>query len=147
MYRPFVDFHPELAKAETRTIHLPDGGDELPPGGYGFIELYCVDRDCDCQRVLYYVVHEHSEKLMAVISVGFDRSDFLSKPMLDPLHQQSEYADEILELANDMLFSDPIYMARCRRHYDMVKEIVDTRKSAKPSHWWKSKKKVKKGWR
>ena len=48
-YEPFYERFKEIAMKETRsiTIHNNPG---LPDDDYGFLEAYCNDENCDCQR-------------------------------------------------------------------------------------------------
>ena len=61
---------------------------------------------------------------LATISFGFDRDEEMAGPFIDPLNSACSYADEFLELAEDLLFSDPRYVARLERHYYLLKEAV-----------------------
>ncbi len=121
--RPFHELFPDLASREYRSIVLPDGGDEIPPGGYLYLECYCTDPGCDCRRVLLFVMNGAHE-LVASIGFGFDPGSPFSDPLLDPLNTQSEYAWELLELAHEYLFSDDLYVQRLERHYEMFKSAV-----------------------
>ena len=71
---PFVELYvyfPEVAGRETRSITIPPGsGFDLPPDDYGFLELYCNERGCDCRRVLFYVVARSRAGVQAVIGWG-----------------------------------------------------------------------------
>jgi preprotein translocase subunit SecA len=40
---------------------------------------------------------------------------------LDPLHPQSQYADYLLGVFQDVVRKDPDYVARLARHYEMFK--------------------------
>ena len=52
---PFYIRFPDLAEKETRSIFIFKSGD-LPPGQYGFLELFCDDPKCDCRRVVISVI-------------------------------------------------------------------------------------------
>jgi hypothetical protein len=46
----FHDLSPAIGLDETRTLTILQQGDgELPPDGFAFLELYCVDPGCDCR--------------------------------------------------------------------------------------------------
>lgn len=49
-YEPFYERFKEIAMRETRSITIRNSPD-LPDDEYGFLELYCNDENCDCQRV------------------------------------------------------------------------------------------------
>ena len=120
---PFGSFFPKVAEAETRSIFLEEPGVDsfLPQGRYFFNEFYCVEPNCDCRRVMFFVGHEESKRIVARINFGFDRDDPMRGPFLDPLHEQAPFADEVLDLAKEYLLSDPAYVARLERHYWLVK--------------------------
>jgi hypothetical protein len=126
-------FHllPEVAAAETRSVKLAgtadDAGPGVPPGDdYGFIEYYCTDRKCDCQRVLITVLARSTGRTVATISHSFDPpppgGPVDGQTFLDPLGTQSKFAAGMLELFRDVVLDSP-YAARLRRHYRMVKEL------------------------
>src|SRR5687768_5370954 len=107
--RPFYNFRPDIAWDECRCAILKDESSEstLPPGKYAFTEWYCDEPDCDCQRVMFVVVKEEMPgKLLAHITLGFDRTSPAAGPYLDPLLPQSRYAPELLELFKEMLLPD-----------------------------------------
>ena len=57
---PMIPFHSlagERAFDEMRVISVMKEG-TLPPGNYGFTELYCDEDDCDCRRVIFQVRRE-----------------------------------------------------------------------------------------
>lgn len=136
--KPFYYFFPELAKQETRCITILDEGEGLPPGKYAFAESYCYDPDCDCRRVMLNVYCEETKQPLAAISFGFNADDDMRGPFLDPLNRQSEHANQLLDLARNLLLSDAAYVARLERHYRMVKDIDRARQDVP---WWKRKKK------
>jgi hypothetical protein len=53
-------------------------------------------------------------------------------PILNDGSPQSQYASTFLKLVEDVVLSDPAYIARLKRHYQMFKEKVD------PKHFRKS---------
>jgi uncharacterized protein YecA (UPF0149 family) len=68
-------------------------------------------------------VAEHGDPghFLASISYAFDRDDPDPGPFLDPLNEQSVYAEKLMELVVDLTLSDPEYLARLERHYRMIK--------------------------
>jgi hypothetical protein len=126
---PFHDFCPEIADREIRSLTLLGGtGDEgLPAGVYVFVEYYCgeLKRKCDCRRVLLDVRTPASPtKSLGSISYGFDADGWMPGPFIDPLRPRSKYAEAILEVAENLLFSDQAYIARLERHYEQAKAVV-----------------------
>jgi hypothetical protein len=133
---PFHSRFLDLAARETRSLHVFSGGGELPPGEYALLEWYCDDPECDCRRVLVQVVPAgRPNKVLAVINYGWESAAFYTEWMhgdeeagseithasLDPLHPQSRYADYLLELFRDVVDTDPDYVARLARHYELFK--------------------------
>ena len=138
-YEPFYERFKEIAIRETRSITIRNNPD-LPDDEYGFLELYCNDENCDCQRVFFNVVSRKRGKDVAVIAYGWEDSEFYARwyrrndpqliqemqgPILNPTSQQSELAPALLKLVRDTLLTDPAYIDRLKRHYRMFKEKVD----------------------
>jgi hypothetical protein len=127
---PFIRVDPELAVKETRTVTLNRPRAGIPVGSYALIESYCPDPECDCRRVMINVVEEKQPThYLASIGYGFDRDDEDAGPYLDPLSEQCAYAGALLMLVQEVGLSDPAYLARLQRHYDLVK-----RAAADPAH-------------
>jgi len=127
---PFYIVEPELAADETRGMHLFRPQDEIPPGHYGMIEFYCPDPACECRRVMLNVVEEaHPTRFLASISYGFDRDNEDAGPFLDPFNSQCSYAEQLLQLVEEVILSDSRYVARLERHYALVKQAASD-----PSH-------------
>lgn len=120
----FGDAFPELAQAECRVLHVLDGDEHLPADGYVLVEMYCNERDCDCRRVSFNVISEATEEQVCIISFGFDRKDSLAGPFIDPLYPRKAFAGELLEMIDQLVLSDPKYLARLRRHYRMFKDEI-----------------------
>ena len=129
----FDFYFPEIARLETRSATMRDDP-HLPDGDYGFVEFYCDDPACDCQRVIIEVISRRTEKAEATISYGWgtlrhyekwigDRAT--AKQMvglsLDPLHPQSRYAPALLKLF-EWVLQDKAYEARLKQHYALMKE-------------------------
>ena len=122
---PFYVVEPELAARETRVMNtwVVQGG--LPVGSYALLEFYCPDPACNCRRVMLNVVEEkRPAHFLASISYAFDRDDDMAGPFLDPLNPQSRHARKLLQLVEDAVLSDPHYLARLERHYDLVKQAA-----------------------
>lgn len=140
----FFTRFPDLAVKETRVATLT-GRPDLPDGEYAFLELYCDDPACDCRRVIINVVEANSAgKVWATINYGWEspayyaawmRDGELSKTMLgatlDPLNAQTEYAPALLRLF-EFIVTDPAYVARLKRHYQLFKANLPHKKAAQP---------------
>jgi len=140
---PYTSFHyhfREIAKKETRTITIMREDDIVPKGSYGLLEMYCDDPSCDCRRVFLEVHDWERGKDMAFIAYGWESREFylrwfgmdnpqvireLQGPILNDGSPQSKYAPAFLKLVKDVVLSDPAYIARLKRHYQMFKEKVD----------------------
>ena len=123
---PFEKHFPVLANNETRRVILMEGSSgetSLPLGNYVINEWYCHAPGCDCRRGLFRVVHEETMTEVASINFGFERSDPMRGPFIDPLHRRAPYAREFLDLFKSLVTEDRAYVERCRRHYEMVKSI------------------------
>ena len=122
---PFFRVDPALAAKETRTITLFQSRDGIPAGSYAFLEFYCPDPDCDCRRVMINVVEEKQRtQFLASISYGFDREAEDAGPYLDPLNEQCPYADALMRVMQEVAFNDPVYVARLKQHYALVKRAA-----------------------
>lgn len=140
-YVPFRDYFREVADRETRTITImPDSGTGLPAGDYGFLEMYCDERGCDCRRVFFYVISRFRNEVEAVVAWGWEDLQFyaewfsyddpfvvaeLKGPVLNPGSPATELAPAILELVRNVLLRDPNYVARIKRHYSMFRDRID----------------------
>jgi len=158
-YTLFHNCFPEVAERETRSIAVPPGSDlGLPTGEYGFIEMYCDERGCDCRRVLFQVISRRQEKVEAVIAWGWEDVDFYAKwfkygdaadaaelkgPVLNLGSAATELAPALLELVRNVLLKDPEYVERIKGHYKMFKDKVDQprilRRTRKPVQRKKTK--------
>lgn len=146
---PFHSVLPELAQREVRCIHLgaaPDGspGSGLSAGEYAFVELYCDDLQCDCRRVFIQVLARHQQdQVLASINYGWEKESFYRKGMawdpdapreivrgaLDPINEQSEHSEALLELFQQHVLDEP-YRLRLRRHYRLFREELQRRQKA-----------------
>jgi hypothetical protein len=147
---PFHSLLPDLAQHEVRCVHLgraPEAAVEsaLPADEYAYLEFYCDDLNCDCRRVLFEVVaKDQPGKIFATINYGWEKESFYRKRMpwdpdgargtvrgeLDPLNDQSEFAEDFLDLFRRLVLDEP-YRLRLRRHYRLFREELARRQSAK----------------
>lgn len=147
---PFQQFHelfPEIGMAETRSIAVltDDGESGLPPGDYGFCEMFCNERGCDCRRVFFYVMASFSDEPQAVIAWGWEPREFYAKwlhgdddpavldelvgPCLNLGSSATELAPGILRLVCNVLLADEEYVERVKRHYWLFRARVDGKSS------------------
>jgi hypothetical protein len=146
---PFHSLLPELAQREVRCVHLgaaTDGASEpaLPADEYAYLEFYCDDLKCDCRRVFLQVIAKGQPgKVFASISYGWEKESFYRKRMpwdpdaakgtvrgeLDPINEQSEFAEEFLNLFRRAVLDEP-YRLRLRRHYQLFREEFARRQAA-----------------
>ena len=135
---PFHTRFPEVAARETRCIRVVTTDGPLPLGEYGFLELYCEDPGCDCHSVLLQVTSSQAPHTpLATINFGWKSAPFYTRWMhgdaaagreltaasLDSLQPQSKYAGHLLDCFREQLMTDPDYIARLARHYEMFKAM------------------------
>ena len=130
---------PEIGPAETRCADLTAASGTLPAGNYAFAELYCLDPNCDCRRVVIQVLEKSDpHKVWATINFGWEpkafyeakfswdksAADEITAASLDPLNAQSPGANEVLIIFRDIVAQDREYVKRIERHYWMFKGTV-----------------------
>ena len=148
---PFHSILPAIAQREVRCVHLgvvpgatPRSG--LSAGEYAFVEFYCEDLECDCRRAFLQVIARHcQDKILASINCGWEKELFYRKRMpwdpdaprqivrgsLDPINQQSEHAEELLELFQRHVL-DEAYRLRLRRHHQLFRNELRRRRPSEP---------------
>jgi hypothetical protein len=135
---PFEALFGELAVRETRVIAVVESASvgypkRVPVDEYGFDEWYCTDPDCDCRRVVFFVMSANANGHVATIEHFFEppgrHSRMPAQTFLDPFLPQTELAPALLELCKDTLLADSGYCRRLERHYRMVKDAF-----ADPDH-------------
>jgi len=154
-FQLFHDLFPELAERETRTATvIRDWPMGLPPGEYGFLEMFCNEPGCDCRRVFFYVMSPSTGRAVeAVIAWGWETSGFYARwlkddhpqmladlkgPVLNRGSPRTALAPDLLELCRNVLLRDPAYVERIKRHYALFREKIDGKLRRKKS---KSRKK------
>lgn len=120
---PYVKMFPEEAMNECRVAYTR-GTAELPDDDYAFIELYCTDPACDCERVMINVIAKNSHKHLATINYGFNPKDDMPGPFLDPLNKQSKYSNIFLSLFEQFI-KESTYVSRLKKHYKQVKNALN----------------------
>ena len=142
MYAMLYDYCRDVAEAETRTITVfENNAYNLPPGHYSFIEMFCNDRDCDCRRCFFMVCADWTREPLAYIGFGWESPDFYTRWMgddelseslagadLEPMQRQSRHAPGILRLFKSALLPERDYVERVKRHYAMMRRVVDVPK-------------------
>lgn len=149
---PFHSLLPEIAQREVRCINLQavpgvTPSSSLSAGEYAFVEYYCEDLECDCRRVFIQVIARHrQDKILASINCGWEKESFYRKRMswdpdaprqivrgsLDPINQQSEHAEELLELFQRHVL-DEAYRLRLQRHHQLFRDELHRRMNIEPS--------------
>lgn len=148
--RPFFTLCLETAKAETRSITIQGMIHAPPEIDLLFDENYCDETGCDCRRVLLIArVCDDYDRILATINYGWEPAAYyqawtksmapemaagMSGASLEPFGKQSRHAGEILQLAEEHLFSDPEYVSRLQRHYLEFKAKLPRRSK---SHGWR----------
>jgi hypothetical protein len=129
LLEPFHKLFPDVARRETHSVRLEDDGEPggVPAGEYFFVESYCTNPDCECERVTI-AIGERQLGIVASISYDFDESklksyDNLGNSCLDPSIRQSKYAEKALAIFKGVVL-DKDYSERLKRHYRMVKSSV-----------------------
>lgn len=141
----FREYFKEIAEAETRTVTLFSESEEgLPPGSYAFVEMFCNHPGCDCRRVRFLVAADWAKGPIAVLGYGWESPAYyqqwiggdrdaareMSGLMLERTEKQSKYAPAVMKLFERLLLSDENYIERVKRHYRMMRDAVDGRRSA-----------------
>ena len=145
---PYVQLHavlPDLAKAETRSMTVMEGGE--PTGTYHLVEMFCDEPGCDCRRAFIQVFSEDTtvEQPRATISWGWESDDLyrrwasfplddddleeLRGPALVRLNRQSEEAEELLERFR-VVIADEAYAERIVRHYQAFRSTIPSGRSS-----------------
>ncbi|MEX2213851.1 MAG: hypothetical protein WD768_06975 [Phycisphaeraceae bacterium] len=129
--QPFHKLFPDIGHDETRTLWLGEARDGMPAGDYAFVEWYCVDPDCDCRRVLWRVMSADLPGVVATITHAFESpaadAYVPEQTYLEPLERNHPFAPAVLRAVEELLLTDENYVARLRRHYQMVKVYFEPR--------------------
>lgn len=74
---PFYNCFPEIALEETNIFTVPENKDKVPEGDYFLIENYCLDKTCDCCKVMInFVPKRNNSVILATIGYGWESSSF-----------------------------------------------------------------------
>ncbi|MCX7400706.1 MAG: hypothetical protein NT138_23770 [Planctomycetales bacterium] len=138
---------PQKTGTELRNAIFPDGCGNIPAGVFLFMEYFCTDLNCNCQRVIIKVLHPKSESDphppdVATFSYTWSPGEDdvwrktnaeCSNPFLDPFHKQSSYAPDLLEFWTDMVERDKGYAQRLKTHYRELREKLGTSERHAPA--------------
>ena len=138
-FQPFHELFRETSEQETRSVKVTNDP-VLPDDSYGLLESYCNDPGCDCRRVFFNILASNQQKVLAVISFGWESDTFYAKwmgtndkqiikemqgPVLNLASPQSKYAPKLLELINNVVLQDKHYIERLKRHYNLFRQEID----------------------
>ena len=138
----FEEYFPEIAKRETREIVINRSSGTLS-GGYGLLEMYCTDPECDCRRVMFNIVSEKEKSTVAVIGYGWENEKFYEKwygeksnsiikelkgASLNSASRQTKYAPELLDVIKNGVLKDEDYVVRLKKHYKIFKQKLEKAK-------------------
>ncbi len=139
---PFHTLCPEIAQREVWCVHIGDGPEDGPPADeYPYLEFYYEDLQCDCRRAFLQVISQGQPgRIFASINAGWEDEAFYRKRMawdpeaarrivrgeLDPLNEQSEFAEGFLDLFQRVVLDTP-YRLRLRRHYRLFRAELEGR--------------------
>ena len=74
--RAFFQQCPETAQTETIVLRFSDN-EHVPDGDYDFVEFYCDELDCNCQRVVIVVIpSDLSQQPLAAVNYGWESKEF-----------------------------------------------------------------------
>jgi len=112
---------PHLAGQDTYRMSLADVDPEVD-GVYDLVDYYCLDLDCDCRKVIIFVLDSRKQQMATIayswesisfyIALGADQefAESLSRGILEPLAPQSKHAQHFLNaflwMATDQGFTD-----------------------------------------
>jgi len=129
LVKPFHKLFPDVARRETLSEHVrnEDEPGAIPAGEYFFVESYCTNPGCSCERALIDVWARDLGIVAAIIyeldsSPGPSDSDS-PNPSLDPSMRQSKFAEQALAMFKNLV-AEKEYREGLNRHYRLVKSSV-----------------------
>lgn len=77
-FKSFFDEFPNLLLSElgTVSIYKNDYFQYIRPGDYAFVEMFCMEANCDCRRALIRVVSINPNKSWTILNYGWDSDDY-----------------------------------------------------------------------
>ena len=145
-YAPFFENFLEIAQNETRCIFVKNNS-KIPEDEYSLMELFCDEKGCDCQRVMFNVISEKKQSIIATIAYGWESRKFYEKwfggndsmainemmgVKLNTASTQCKYAPELMKIIEGILKNDPAYVERVKKHYKLFREKVDKDNKPEP---------------
>lgn len=136
---PFYKCFPEIALEETNIFAVPENKDNIPVGDYFLIENYCLDKTCDCCKVMInFVPKRNNSVILATIGYGWESFLFYKKwaygdgeiasqmegTHIEPGGIQSEYTCFFLEQLNLTIFQDKSFTEMIKCHYQLFKNML-----------------------
>lgn len=115
---PFANCFPEIAEKETNLFEIPHATNGLPAGEYMLQEWYCLDKTCDCRKVIINISPiGKPTKILASIGYGWESRDH---------YKQWAYGDDKLA---DMMLGTYVELAgqqssTIKNHYNHFKAMV-----------------------
>ena len=116
-----------------RTIKIAEDP-RLPDGEYSFIDLYCMDKTCDCRKTIIQVYHK--DECVASLDYGWGSRFYYAKWMrtttddpwvdkmvglnINPTVKLRVDEEGILILMNHLL--DENWVKILKRHYSLVRK-------------------------
>ena len=132
---PFFELFPYEAEMNTRKIFLSKDIHGLSRGAYLFVENYCVDKKCDCRKVMINVVQMGDEPvILGTVGFGWEDEAYYIKwigdkdngrlmvgAYLEPGGIQTSYAQNCFKLVKNSL-KDSHYIDLIKERYRAFKE-------------------------
>lgn len=132
---PYKDENGEPLK--LRQIIVLQNGLDLPPDTYVFVENFCIDKNCDCRKVMINAISKSNKKILGTFTYGWEELKYYTKwlfgdkklarefkgPSLELGGIQSEYAKNLIAKFK-MLVEDERYRERIKKHYHLFKKSL-----------------------
>lgn len=140
----FYHYFPEIAGKETRELTITADNDILS-GSYSLMEMFCINPDCDCRKVILNIVSQKENKVVSIINYGWENEEFykatcevdeesvykyLSPLTFVPESEQKRYSSELSNAVMNYVLKDPSYIQRIKQHYSIFKEKMKNLKNA-----------------
>ena len=118
----FYDIFPEVAEIETRMFYIKEDRELLTKGYYQINERYCVNPECDCKDVHFFVTYQ--DKILSEFTYNWN-SFFWDRLTYAKSWEISEYDKEIFKILKEDILTDKSYIKRLKKHYKMMKDRKD----------------------